>query len=72
MDDMFARETGDVGTGTSYIFSLNNDRSHALFGQRPGEVLARFAAAQHDDIIFFRVMLYESTKPMQTDAGLRV
>src|SRR5258708_29082820 len=26
MDDIFARETGDVGTGTSDIFSLNNDR----------------------------------------------
>jgi hypothetical protein len=40
----------DVGTGTSDIFSLNDDRSHSLFGQSPGEVLTCFAAAQHDDI----------------------
>ena len=40
MDDIFARETGDVGTGTSDIFSLNNDRSHSLLRLRPGDVLA--------------------------------
>jgi hypothetical protein len=55
VDDIFARHTGDIGTGTPDIFSLNHDRSHSLFGQGPGEVLACFAAAQHDDIIFFRV-----------------
>src|SRR6516164_6102196 len=53
MDDIFARHTGDVGTGASYIFSLNHDHPHSLFGQGPGQILACFAAAEHDDIIVF-------------------
>jgi hypothetical protein len=36
MDDVLARETGDVFAGTSDIFSLNVDGLHALFGQGPG------------------------------------
>src|ERR1700730_16488357 len=55
MDDIFARQTGDVGAGASDIFSLNDDRSHSLFSQGPGDVLACFAAAQHGDIVLFEV-----------------
>src|SRR5258705_8381982 len=55
MDDILARKTGDVGARTSDIFSLNDGSLHPLPGQCPGDVFAGFAAAQHEEIIFFRL-----------------
>src|SRR6266478_8639152 len=55
MDDILARKTGDVGARTSDIFSLNDGSLHPLFGQCPGDVFAGFAAAQHKEIVFFRL-----------------
>src|SRR2546428_6072773 len=55
MDDILARKTGDVGARTSDIFSLNDGSLHPLPGQCPGDVFARFAAAQHEEIVFFRL-----------------
>ena len=52
MDDILARKTGDVGARTSDIFSLNDGSLHPLPGQCPGDVFARFAAAQHEEIVF--------------------
>ena len=36
VDNIFARHTGDVGTGAPYIFSLNHDHPQPLLGQGPG------------------------------------
>src|SRR5882762_8371726 len=55
MDDILAWKTSDVRAGASDIFSLNNGSLHPLFGQCPGEVFAGFAAAQHQEIVFFRL-----------------
>ena len=55
LNDVFAWETSDVGTGTSDVFPFNDDGSPALFGQSPGDVLACLAATQHDEIIRFRI-----------------
>src|SRR5437016_368987 len=55
MDDILAGKTGDVGARTSDIFSLNDGSLHPLPGQRPGDVFAGFAAAQHEEIVFFRL-----------------
>ena len=50
VDDVLARQTGDVGAGTADIFPLNHRHARALFGQRPGDVFAGFAAAEHQDV----------------------
>src|SRR6266571_204316 len=55
MDDSRARETGYVGARTSDIFSLNDGSLHPLFGQCPSDVFARFAAAQDEQIVLFRL-----------------
>src|SRR6266446_2314430 len=55
MDDILAGKTGDVGARTSDIFSLNDASLHPLFGQCPGDVFAGFAAAQYEEIVFFRL-----------------
>src|SRR6266852_9298736 len=54
MDHILARKAGDVGARTSDIFSLNDGSLHPLPGQCPGDVFAGFAAAQHEQIVFFR------------------
>src|SRR2546422_9934816 len=54
MDDVLARKTGDVGAGTSDIFSLNDGGLHALFGQAPRDEFAGRPATQHEEIVFFR------------------
>src|SRR2546423_7626212 len=51
MDDILARKTGYVGARTSDIFSLNNGSLHPLPRQRPGDAFARFAPAQHDEVL---------------------
>jgi hypothetical protein len=58
MDDIFARQTGDVRAGTSDIFSIYDDRSDFHFAEGPGDVLAPFAAAQYDDIVLVRLCLH--------------
>src|SRR5213083_1295509 len=55
MDDILARKTGVVRARTSDIFSLNDGSLHPLPGQCPGDVFAGFAAAQHEEIVFFRL-----------------
>src|SRR5437667_11064006 len=54
-DDILAGKTGDVGARTSDIFSLNDGSLHPLPGQRPGDIFAGFAAAQHDRIVSVRL-----------------
>src|SRR5271170_4972560 len=56
VNDIFAWEACDVGTGTANIFSLNHGHPLALFGQSPGDVFSPFAAAQHQHIVSFRVL----------------
>ena len=51
MDDVLARQTGNVGTGTANVFALNDGGLHPLPGQGPGEQFASGAAAQDDDIL---------------------
>src|SRR5271167_5227047 len=55
MDHILARKAGDVGARTSDILSLNDDRLHSLPGQCPGDVFPGFAAAQHEEVVFFRL-----------------
>src|SRR5271167_1079790 len=55
MDHILARKAGDVGARTSDIFSLNDGSLHPLPGQRPGDVFPGFAAAQHEEIVFFQL-----------------
>src|SRR5260221_12840735 len=55
MDDILARKTGDVGARTSDIFSLNDGSLHPFPGERPCDVFAGFAAAQHEEVVFFRL-----------------
>src|SRR6266446_806578 len=74
MDDILARKTGDIGARTSDIFSLNDGSLHPLPGQCPSDVFAGFAAAQHEEIVFFRLrgccfadlrMLHNSAQPLR-------
>jgi hypothetical protein len=51
MDDILARETGDVGAGTPYVSTLNDCHSLAFLGEGPGDVLGTFTAAQHDHVV---------------------
>src|SRR5271167_874022 len=55
MDHILARKAGDVGARTSDIFSLNDGSLHPLPGQRPGDIFPGFTAAQHEEIVFFRL-----------------
>src|SRR3989454_3015993 len=80
MDDILARKTGDVGARTSDVFSLNDGSLHPLLGQCPGDVFASFAAAQHEEIVFFRLRGWcihepglfrnDSRRPHARDEGL--
>ena len=56
MDDILARQTGDIGARTSDILSLNDNRSLSSFGEGPRDVLPRFATAQHYDIVLFNCL----------------
>ncbi len=55
MNDVLARQTGDVGTRPADVFPLDDRRALSLPGQGPRDILAPFAAAQYDDIEFFHV-----------------
>jgi hypothetical protein len=55
MDDVFAGQAGDVRAGAAEVFPLDHGRALPLRRQRPGEELARLAAAQHDDVKLFEV-----------------
>src|SRR6266705_2039538 len=55
MDHILAWKAGDVGARTSVIFSLNDGSLHPFPGQCPGDVFAGFAAAQHEEVVFFRL-----------------
>jgi hypothetical protein len=54
MNNVFAGEAGNVGTGTSDISALDNNDTLSSFGHRPGKVLAAFTTAQNDDVVLFR------------------
>jgi hypothetical protein len=54
MNNVFAGEAGNVGTGTSDISALDNNDTLSSFGHRPGKVLAAFTTAPNDDIVLFR------------------
>lgn len=51
---IFAGETGYVRARATDTFALDDCGPHSLFRESPGDVLTRFAAAQHEEIIFFR------------------
>ena len=54
VDNVLARQARDVRTGTSDPFPLDDHGPEAFFGQGPGEILTAFAAAEDDEIEFFR------------------
>src|SRR5271156_2197415 len=48
VNDVLARQAGDVGTGTADPFALNNNGPLPFPGQGPGEILAALAAAKYN------------------------
>ena len=55
MDDVLAGKTSDVLAGTPNIFPFNGRGLHPRFGQGPGDEFAGRPAAQHEEIVFFRL-----------------
>jgi hypothetical protein len=53
MDYVLARKTSDVRAGTSDVLSFYHDGSLSFLGLGPGNVFAGFAAAEHNEIVFF-------------------
>ena len=52
-DHVLAGHAGNVGTRAADPSPLDHDRLLSLLGQSPSDVFARFAAAKHDEVIFF-------------------
>lgn len=53
VNDVLARQTGDVWARAAYHLSLDQRGTIAVLRQRPSEVLARFAAANDQNVIVF-------------------
>lgn len=53
VDDVFARETGNVWAGATHPFALNHGNALTLTCERPSEELGAFAAANDDEIVLF-------------------
>src|SRR5258708_14619358 len=55
MNNVLARKARNIRAGTSNVLPLKDNGLHPLFGHYPGDVLACFSAAEHKEIIFFRL-----------------
>src|SRR5262249_11727376 len=56
VDNVLARQTGDVGAGASDIFSLDHGSLHSLFGECPGEEFTCFPTSQDQEVISLRFL----------------
>ena len=55
VDDVLARQAGDVGAGPADVPPLDDRHAPSPRGQRPGEELAGRPAAQDDHVVIFRM-----------------
>ena len=55
VDDVFARQAGDVRARAAHIFALDDDDALSLLRGGPGDQFSAGAAAEDDEIIFFRI-----------------
>ena len=55
VDDVFARQARDVRARTAHIFALDHNYALSLLSGGPGNQLSAGTAAEHDEIIFFRI-----------------
>ena len=53
VDDVLARQAGDVRAGAADVPALDDRHLLSLGGEGPRQVFARFTTAQHDDVVFF-------------------
>lgn len=53
VDDVFARQRGNVWAGATHPPALNHGNALALTRERPGEELGAFAAANDDEVVLF-------------------
>ena len=51
MDDVFARQAGDVRARPANVPALDDRYPLPLGRERPGEVFARFPAAEDDEVV---------------------
>src|SRR5579862_2782427 len=52
VDNIFARQTGDIRARATDILSLYNDDPFSLFSHRPSKELASLATAQNHKVVF--------------------
>ena len=55
VDDVFARQARDVRARTAHIFALDHNDALSLLSGGPGNQFTAGTAAEHDEIIFFRI-----------------
>ena len=55
VDDVLAGQARDVGARAAHIFALDHHDALSLLGGSPGNQFSAGAAAEHDEIIFFRM-----------------
>src|SRR5215475_11006013 len=66
MYDVFAGQAGDVVAGASNVFALDQSNSLSLLSRRPGSDFRSRAAAEHYQIVLFRICFVRQlrrTKP---------
>jgi hypothetical protein len=68
MDNMLARQIGDVRVGASYTFSFNGNRSSALFSQGPDDAIA-FCCTLQEKVVATAQLL---TRKLGIPAGRHV
>src|SRR6185437_14039318 len=54
VNDVLARQAGDVGTGAADVALLDDDHPLAGFAEAPGDGFARLAAAENNGVVSFR------------------
>ena len=55
MDDVFAWQARDVRARPAHIFALDDNHALSLLGRGPGNQFSAGTAAEHYEIIFFRI-----------------
>src|SRR5207237_1290429 len=53
VDDVLARQAGDVRAGAADVPALDDRHLLPLGGESPGQVFTRLTASQHDDVVLF-------------------
>ena len=66
MDDVFAGQAGNIGTGSAHNVLFDDDGATAVRGEMPGHVFTSFAAADNDCVVLLRG-LHRGTSAGLTD-----